>query len=88
MLQMLMLVVGWSHVCVPVYVYLQHTVLCTVLERADNGSFAIVEHYPHQRSLAYGADWCYGEGGLVATAAFYERTVHVWKPKAVGGTGS
>lgn len=86
-------VVGWGGGTVHagywllLHVWDVHVQLRAVLCR-QGGAFEEVEHYPHQRSLAYGADWSHGDGGLVATAAFYERSVHVWKPTALGGTGS
>lgn len=50
-------------------------------------TFDIVQHYPHHRVLAYGADWKHDGRGLVATASFYEKSVHVWQPEAIGGGG-
>ena len=57
-----------------------------------SGGLAVADHYPHQRTLAYGADWCASPGlggtGLVATASFYERAVHLWAPaERLGSSG-
>lgn len=42
----------------------------------------LVERYPHQAGLAYGADWCpqIGEDGttVAATCTFYDRSLHLW----------
>ena len=51
-----------------------------VLSGADNG-LAVAYEYEHQRTLAYGADWCHEpELPIVATASFYDRLLHIWKP--------
>lgn len=66
---------------------------------AAGGALAVAEEYAQQRTLAYGADWCRAPAlarartGVVATASFYDRQLHVWAPatmphaptEAVGG---
>ena len=54
--------------------------------RADGAaaSCQVVEEYPHQKTLAYGADWCREVGpdgaSTAATCSFYDRLLHVWRP--------
>ena len=58
-------------------------------------SLAVAERYPHQATLAYGADWCAAPpprarlgAALAATASFYDNLVHLWEPATVvGGAG-
>ena len=54
--------------------------LRAVLSSTDDG-LAVAYEYEHQRTLGYGADWCHDQGlPVVATASFYDRLLHIWKP--------
>lgn len=55
------------------------------LDAATGHEWAAAEHYAHQRTLAYGADWRPDLPGLVATASFYDNLVHVWRPGSLAG---
>jgi diphthamide biosynthesis protein 7 len=48
----------------------------------EEGKVKVVEEYPHQKSLAYGCDWCRREP-VVATVSFYDRLLHLWQPESV-----
>ena len=56
---------------------------CAVLQCGDSFSaISVHEHYEAQRTLAYGADWCYAiqQDLLAATCSFYDKQVHLWQP--------
>lgn len=52
------------------------------LVESGDGGLQLVERYPYQPGLAYGADWCRqtGEDGtsVAATCSFYDRLLHLW----------
>ena len=62
-----------------------------VVARVAGGSVSITETYTKHGgdNLAYGAAWWVGgaaDGGeLIATASFYDSTVHVWRPATQDG---
>ena len=38
--------------------------------------------YPHQKVLGYGVDWSRQEEATVASASFYDNSLHLWKVQA------
>lgn len=61
-----------------------HAGFAVLRAKPTDSSLAVEEEYPHQKTLAYGADWCREVApdgrSTVATCSFYDRLVHVWSP--------
>jgi len=59
--------------------------LSAVLHCGGGGVLAVEHEYAHQKTLGYGADWCHDvDLPVVATASFYDRALHIWKPPSSG----
>ncbi|KAL3132669.1 hypothetical protein ABBQ32_009187 [Trebouxia sp. C0010 RCD-2024] len=63
-----------------------HNGFVVVQADASTGNIRVVEEYPHQKSLGYGADWCSlptGPFSIAATCSFYDRLLHLWSPQTL-----
>ena len=61
--------------------------LSAVVRRVEQG-LRLHQEYGLQKTLGYGADWCHdADLPVVATASFYDRLLHIWKP-SLEGSGS